>query len=88
MGNNERRVDKNSKDFKELFGLADRIAQAKNPQRWFDGVTAQEEGLDTTPEWKSGLQTLHDEMDKRLEGGIFRDAVEDLNIKKRVSPKK
>jgi hypothetical protein len=88
MGRNERRVGKTDKDFNELFGLADRIAQAKNPARWFDGAKAQEEGETSSVEWKANVQVLHDEMDKRLEGGIFRDAVEDLNIKKRVSPKK
>jgi hypothetical protein len=88
MGNNERRVGKTDKDFNELFGLANRIAQAKNPQRFFDGAKDQEEGLTSQVEWNAGIQTLHDEMDKRLEGGVMRDFVEELPIKKRVSPKR
>lgn len=88
MGKNERKVNKSTPDGEELFGLANRIAQAKNPQRFFDGAKDQEEGVDTTVEWKAGLQTLHDEMNARLEGGLFRDHIEELPIRKRVSPKR
>jgi len=88
MGKNERRINKSHPDYEELNGLADRIAQAKNPQRWFDGAKDQEEGVTQTPEYQAGIQTLHDEMNKRLEGGIFRDHIENFSIKKRFSPKK
>jgi len=84
----ERRVAKSHPDFEELFGLANRIAQATNPGRFFDGAADQSEGLTSTVEWKAGVQVLHDEMDKRLEGGVFRDHVEELPIRKRVSPKR
>lgn len=88
MSSNERRVGKSHKDFDKLFGLANRIAQAKNPQRFFDGSKDQEEGLTSQVEWQAGLQQLEDTMTEELQGGIFRDAVEDLPIRKRVSPKR
>lgn len=71
-----RRIDRNHPDFEELFGLADRIAQAKNPQRWFDGAKEVEDGTTESLEYKANQILLEGEMDDRLEGGIIRDFVE------------
>lgn len=82
MGRNERRVKyRGHPEGQELFGLADSIAKAENPQRWFDGAKAQEEGITSTPEWEADKMLLKGEMTDRLKGGIFRDFVETLRVR-------
>ena len=71
-----RRVDRNHPDFEELFDLAERIAQAKNPQRWFDGQKAIDDGTTSNLEYKADQILLEGEMQDRLEGGVIRDFVE------------
>lgn len=67
-------------DGQKLFHLADAIAKAENPQRWFDGVQeAENTNLHNQPEWRADKQRLKDEMEKELEGGIFRDFINGRN---------
>lgn len=74
----ERRITRSHPDYGELFGLANRIAQAKNPQRFFDGVKALHDGLPFQVEWAADVVSLEAEMTAQLEGGLFRDYVETL----------
>lgn len=76
----ERRVAKSHPDFEELFGLANRIAQATNPGRFFDGAADQSEGLTSTVEWKANIQDLEDTMTEELQGGLMRDFIETLEL--------
>lgn len=85
---NERRLKLSHPDGQELFDLATRIAQGKNPQIFFDGQKEIDDGTTGTPEYKANQILLRDEMQGKLEGGIWRDTIEELPVKKRKSPKK
>lgn len=81
MGKNERRVMVSHKDGRELFDLADAIAKAENPQLFFDGQKAVEDGTTRQPEWRADKQQLKDTMESRLEGGVMRDFISELSIR-------
>lgn len=77
---NERRVFASDPDFAELDDLARKIAIANNPTLDFNGRQAVESGELPTLERRAIVETLKTEMDKKLEGGIFRDEVTRLNM--------
>lgn len=77
---NERRVFKSDPDYEELNDLAGKIAHATNPHVVFEGKKAVESGELPGLERRAIVQTLKNEMDKKLEGGIFRDEISRLNM--------
>lgn len=70
---NERRVKISHPDGKELFELADKIAKATNPQRWFDGQKEVKSGELPKAEQKAIKEAMKGAMEEELEGGIFKD---------------
>jgi hypothetical protein len=65
----ERRVARSHPDFGRLFGLAEEIAVAVSPQRWFN----YREDTGDSPERLAAIEIKKDEMKDELDGGLFRD---------------
>jgi hypothetical protein len=76
----ERRTKISHPDGRELFHLADRIAKAENPQRWFDGNKEVESGELPKAEQEAVKKALTKAMEEKLEGGAIRDWVNRNNI--------
>lgn len=65
----ERRVARSHPDFHRLFGLAEEIAIAVSPQRWFN----YREYTAASPERMAAIEMKKYEMADELDGGLFRD---------------